>query len=328
MNQNMRHALRLTLFLALFLSATSVVVLAQSDANLTFSLAPPATFFRVDLVTAPDFTTESNATVTVENISVVYGDQQRADFSGDTLGLSLVFNSDANAFSNEEAGADETIHLPISVSGLEGITEFEVVLSVSPENAFDLAATAYEIPTALFAAVASGEETASEEVTTDTPAAARLVINELMADNDKTVADPQGDFDDWLELANIGETDVDLSGMYLSDNAEDLQKWQFPSQTIIPAGGYLVIWADDEVDDEPGLHANFKLSADGEILILADTDERDNIILDQVSFGEQQTDFAIGRVPDGTGSFVVLSSATPAQANSQSSDCVRGKTDR
>ena len=89
---------------------------------------------------------------------------------------------------------------------------------------------------------------------------------------------------------------------------------------MIPAGSYLVVWADDDADDEPGLHTNFKLSADGEILLLVDVDERDNVILDQVSFGEQQTGVAYGRVPVGTGSFVVLSSATPAQANPQSSD--------
>ena len=74
------------------------------------------------------------------------------------------------------------------------------------------------------------------------------------------------------------------------------------------------------MDDEPGLHANFKLSADGEMLLLVDVDERNNEILDQVTFGEQQTDVAYGRVPDGTGSFAVLTSTTPGQANPQSLD--------
>ena len=96
---------------------------------------------------------------------------------------------------------------------------------------------------------------------------------------------------------------------------------------MIPAGGYLLVWADDDVDEEPGLHTNFKLSAGGEILLLVDVVERDNVILDQISFGEQQTDLAYGRVPDGTGSFVVLTSTTPGQANPQSLDLERGKTD-
>ena len=209
MIQNMRLALRLTLVL----SATSVVVLAENGTNPTFSLAAPATFFRAELTTADEFTAETEATVTVESISVVYGDQQKVDFSGDSLSLSLAVNSEAGTFQSIEAGAGATIQLPIAASGLEGIREIEVVLSVSPENAFDLAATAYEIPTALFAAVALREEAASGEIVTDTSAATLVVLNELMADNDSTVPDPQGDFDDWLELANIGETDVDLSGM-------------------------------------------------------------------------------------------------------------------
>ena len=144
------------------------------------------------------------------------------------MSLSLAVNSKASTFLSVEAGAGATIQLPIAASGLEGIRELEVVLSVSPENAFDLAATTYEIPTALFAAVALDKEAASQEITTDTSAATLVVLNKLMADNDSTVPDPQGDFDDWLELANLGKTDVDLSGMYLSDNEEELQKWQFP----------------------------------------------------------------------------------------------------
>ena len=42
-----------------------------------------------------------------------------------------------------------------------------------------------------------------------------VFINEVMASNTKTLADPQGDFDDWIELFNAGDTPVDLTGMYL-----------------------------------------------------------------------------------------------------------------
>ena len=50
--------------------------------------------------------------------------------------------------------------------------------------------------------------------------------------------------------------------MYLSDNTSNPLKWQFPAGTTIVAGGYLLIWADDD-GDSPGLHTNFKLSAGG-----------------------------------------------------------------
>ena len=41
-----------------------------------------------------------------------------------------------------------------------------------------------------------------------------VVINELMADNDNTVPDPQGDYDDWLELYNRTDSPIVLTGMY------------------------------------------------------------------------------------------------------------------
>jgi len=134
-----------------------------------------------------------------------------------------------------------------------------------------------------------------------------VVINELMARNNTTIADPQGDYDDWIELLNVSNQTVDLSGMYLSDNPENPLKWQFPEGTTLKPGDYLLVWADEDGQDEPGLHANFKLSASkGETVWLYDTDERDNMLLDSVTFGAQSTDISVGRYPDGTGPMQVL----------------------
>ena len=84
---------------------------------------------------------------------------------------------------------------------------------------------------------------------------------------------------------------------------------------MITAGGYLLVWVDDDVDDAPGLHANFKLSADGEGVYLVDVDERNNVILDQVEFDQQAVDVAYGRTPDGIGPFATLLNPTPAMSN-------------
>ena len=141
-----------------------------------------------------------------------------------------------------------------------------------------------------------------------------VVINELMADNDNIHADPQGDYDDWLELYNLTDTAVLLTGMYLSDKEDELTQWEFPENTEIPAKGYLVVWLDDDVDAPEGLHANFKLSKDGETVILVGTDAHGNRVLDKVTFGEQDTDVSYGRLPDGTGDFQVVQ-ATPGAPN-------------
>lgn len=142
-----------------------------------------------------------------------------------------------------------------------------------------------------------------------------IVINELMASNQTTIQDPQGEYDDWIELLNIGDLEIDLSGMYLSDKEENPLKWEIPSGVTLAPGAYLIIWADEDSGDEPGLHANFKLSAGGETVSLVDRDERGNILIDSVRFGEQEGDVSFGRFPDGTGQFQILSEPTPDAEN-------------
>lgn len=141
-----------------------------------------------------------------------------------------------------------------------------------------------------------------------------VVINELMASNTKSLADPQGENDDWIELHNVSDYAVNLSGMYLSDNQNNPRKWQFPDDTQIGPGEYLIVWADEDGNAEPGLHANFKLSKNGETIMLIDTDQRGNRVLDVIKFGDQREDVALGRVPNGTGAFKSLG-GTPGQRN-------------
>ena len=139
-----------------------------------------------------------------------------------------------------------------------------------------------------------------------------VVINELMADNDNIIADPQGDYDDWLELYNRTDSPISISGMYLSDDEEEPNKWQFPDNIEIPANGYLIVWLDEDLDDTPGLHADIKLSKGGEMALLVDTDGI--TVLDHVVFGEQETDVSYGRLPNGTGEFQVVD-ASPGTEN-------------
>ncbi|WP_396189395.1 T9SS type A sorting domain-containing protein, partial [Flavobacterium sp.] len=81
-----------------------------------------------------------------------------------------------------------------------------------------------------------------------------------------------------------------------------LAKWQIPAGTIISAGGYLIIWCDEDGADGP-LHANFKLSStSGESITLSNPNLN---IIDQVFFGPQSADLGYARVPNGTGNFIV-----------------------
>lgn len=140
----------------------------------------------------------------------------------------------------------------------------------------------------------------------------QLAINEFMASNDITIADEEGEYDDWVEIHNYGSTSVDLNGLYLSDNEQNPTKWAFPDRSI-GAGEYLLIWTDN--DPEQGdLHADFKLAAEGEYIGIFDSDSNDNALVDGYEYGEQMTDAATGRLPNGTGPMQRVE-PTPGRSN-------------
>jgi len=142
-----------------------------------------------------------------------------------------------------------------------------------------------------------------------------LVINEFMAQNDTFIEDPAGGYDDWLELYNAGTANVDIGGMYLTDDFSDPTQWQIPAGTTIPAGGHLLVWADGTDD---GLHTNFNLGASGEEIGLYDSQ---GILVDSIIFGAQNADESWGRSTDAVDSwqtFIPATSEAPTPGGSNS----------
>lgn len=142
----------------------------------------------------------------------------------------------------------------------------------------------------------------------------QVVINELMAQNNSTLQDESGTWEDWVEIFNGGTDSVNLGGFALTDNFSNLRKWTFPDTTI-PAGGFMLIWCDEDGGD-PGLHANFKLSASGERIALSDLEDYGGIVLDSLSFGQQFPDVSLARKCDGQGDWTLDSTSTPDSTNS------------
>lgn len=104
------------------------------------------------------------------------------------------------------------------------------------------------------------------------------LITEFMAVNDTMLADGDGNFSDWIEIHNPTAVTIDLNGWHLTDDATNLDKWTFSSvaQSVIPAGGYLVVFASGQptetyIDGGGNLHTDFKLSGSGEYLALVDS---------------------------------------------------------
>jgi hypothetical protein len=130
-----------------------------------------------------------------------------------------------------------------------------------------------------------------------------LVINEFMASNAENggIADPAGSYADWIEIYNNTDEVVDLGSLFLSDNPDSLTKWKFDLGTFLDPDDYLIVWADKDLEEE-GIHADFKLSKSGEQLYLL---HEDGTFIDSLSYGEQETNIASARIPNGTGNFVM-----------------------
>ena len=147
-----------------------------------------------------------------------------------------------------------------------------------------------------------------------------VVINEWMADNAGPGGFPdpnKGQFQDWFELFNPNYAAVNLTGYFLTDTLFQPTKWQVPTNTIIPARSFLLVWADnDTAQNNPtnaDLHANFKLSNTGEALGLF---APDGTMQHGFAFGTQGQNVSQGLFPDGdTNGIYFMTNWTPRATN-------------
>lgn len=147
----------------------------------------------------------------------------------------------------------------------------------------------------------------------------RVFVNEILASNKGLTTDP-ADLsvdEDWFELYNPGSEPVDIAGWRLMDRDNFATAFVVPAGYVVPPRGYLVVWADSEPNQNrpsiPDLHTNFRLSNDGESVVVYDPA---GTIVDRVDFGVQQDNVTIGRFPDGEGGVIPLRRATPRASNS------------
>lgn len=140
-------------------------------------------------------------------------------------------------------------------------------------------------------------------------------INEIMASNGDTIQDSHGATPDWIELKNISDEEIDLSGLCLSDGKKNLRKFVFPEGITLAPKGFLVIFCSDEEqvetlsDGTVEIHVGFKLSADGEKVVLSFQEE----ILDIVRFDKQTRDVSWALREDGSWAFSEI--PTPGAEN-------------
>jgi len=146
----------------------------------------------------------------------------------------------------------------------------------------------------------------------------QVSINEYMALNSSTIQDPvDGTYEDWFELYNAGSGGVDLTAYSLTDNVTNATQFVIPPGYIVPAGGFLLVWADNDSNQNSptnaGLHVNFALSGGGEQIGLF---APDGSLVDSLTFGAQTVDVSEGLYPDGSPPpILALDLPSPGTAN-------------
>lgn len=145
---------------------------------------------------------------------------------------------------------------------------------------------------------------------------AQVVINEVSCSNISIIQDSFGENEDFVELLNVGTTDIDLTGFYLSDNPNNFSKWQIPSGTIL-AGQKMMVYCSGRntvVGNE--LHPNFKLTqTKPEWFILSGPGGN---VGDSVALVNKITkeNHSFGRSTDGAADWKLFTNPTPNAPNS------------
>jgi hypothetical protein len=145
----------------------------------------------------------------------------------------------------------------------------------------------------------------------------QVLINEICSANGDIEYDPDFyNFSGWIELYNSGNSAVDISGYFISDDELEIAKWQVPPGTTIAPNEYLIIWCDKK---NTGYHTNFSLDSDGEVIIFSNVSQAQ---VDKITFPKQYTNVSYGRLNNGS-TIGFLTSPSLNGANNDSSGTVR-----
>ena len=140
-------------------------------------------------------------------------------------------------------------------------------------------------------------------------------INEVMNSNRSVIYDCEGDYNDWVELYNPTDKDIDLGGCTLSDNELNLYKWTFPADSVIKTGEYKLIYCSgkNKTDADGIIHTSFSLGRDETEVVLCTPNGK---ISDKLSYTTIPENASIGRanVSDSDAA-VYYSLPTPGKAN-------------
>lgn len=150
-----------------------------------------------------------------------------------------------------------------------------------------------------------------------------LYINEYMSNNKNNNYDISGKYNDFVELYNDSDSDIELYNIFLTDNEDNLMKYKLP-EVKIKKKSYLLIYLSDKsrvVDNF--IYANFKLSENDKKLMITNGKK----IIDEVEVVNLIKNVSYGKVD---GKWYYFTKPTPGEENSTISldKIVEGKEEK
>ena len=176
---------------------------------------------------------------------------------------------------------------------------------------------------------ATYERLPDEELLADI--ATPIKVNEVSAGNAIFIGDYYKK-NDWIELYNTTDSELDVAGLFVSDDLDDPLKYQIPTastlNTRIPAHGHLILWAD-KLEPITQLHTDFKLGNinSQRALISSSTAFAEanaeffnahpalKDFADALTYDLHNGDQSVGRYPDGANSFYLMNRPTIEKTN-------------
>jgi len=136
----------------------------------------------------------------------------------------------------------------------------------------------------------------------------RLFINEFMANSQRNQWD-------WVEVYNDEETNINMAGMYFTDDLNIPQKYKitdkFPDVTIVNAKSYRIFWFETPLEGR-GDMVDLKLSKDGDQIGIF---LEGGVLVDSLSFGKQRLNVSSGIKNINNSELVYYQEPTPGEKN-------------
>ncbi len=244
----------------LTISSSTAGITIGSGNTLNFEITEPAGVSFVSFTSTTQTITEGQSDITVQ-LEIL-----PAISSSQTFSIQLTENGISAAdYTTNPAAASGVI----AVSLASGITTYSFTFHVNDDTDIE-SPESLNLSLTSFSSNLQAGLNATQTITVldndAAPVVSDLYINEVMASNTGTIADENGEFDDWIEIYNAASTPADLAGLFITDDITVTNKYQFPTgsaSTVINAGGFKLVWADNTIAQGP-LHTNFTLSPAGE----------------------------------------------------------------